>query len=488
MRPAEAQNAMVLIRKRVKGEYLGNRFPLPSGLRSELFRTSKVGWFLRKPIWRNIQLQPFEKTLYEEHTATASRSMAEVDAYRRANGVSVKGNNVVKPILALQESNFPDFVVKSIEASRGYASPTRIEAHCWPIALSCRNILGTAETGSHKALAYVLPAVIHASRQPPLQQQEGPIAVLVAPTRELAQQVHTVASELGERCGMRSVCAANGIRKQGQRDELKESCHILVATPRRLMEFIEEGTVNLHRCTYLVLDEVDRMVTMGCEKHVLKIVELCRPDRQMIIWVTSWKKGLRPLVEDFLEDYIEINFAKAPMPVENNFEMTVDVCQEEEKVEKLFELFDDVLKEKADRAVVFANTKLKADEIAWKVRQRGWPAIGLHGKKRREERDWILSVFHGGAGKVLVTTDVIAQEMTLENVRLVVNYDCPDCTEVYVHRARHVKRPGESGVVHTFIVPTQQQQARTLIEVLEDGKQPVRPELRNMTKNVRSVR
>ncbi|KAH6940639.1 hypothetical protein HPB50_003604 [Hyalomma asiaticum] len=427
-----------------------------NGLRSELFRTSKVGWFLRKPIWRNIKLQPFEKKLYEEHTATASRSMAEVAAYRRANGVSVKGNNVAKPILALQESNFPDFVVKSIEASRGYASPTRIEAHCWPIALSCRNILGTAETGSHKALAYVLPAVIHASRQPPLQQQEGPIAVLVAPTRELAQQIHTVASELGEHCGMRSVCAANGIRKQCQCDELKESCHILVATPRRLIEFIEEGTVNLHRCTYLVLDEVDRMVTMGCEKHVLKIVELCRPDRQMIIWVTSWKKGLRPLVEDFLEDYVEINFAKAP--------------------------------EKADRAVVFANTKLKADEIAWKVRQRGWPAIGLHGKKRREERDWILSMFRGGAGKVLVTTDVIAQEMTLENVRLVVNYDCPDCTEVYVHRARHVKRPGESGVVHTFIVPTQQQQARTLIEVLEDGKQAVSPELRNITKNVRSVR
>lgn len=435
-----------------------------------------------------MQLQPFEKKLYEEHTATASRSMAEVDAYRRANGVSVKGNNVAKPILALQESNFPDFIVKSIEASRGYAPPTRIEAHCWPIALSCRNILGIAETGSHKALAYVLPAVIHASRQPPLQQQQGPIAVLVAPTRELAQQIHTVASGLCENCGMRSVCAANGIRKQGQCDELRESCHILVATPRRLIEFIEEGTVNLHRCTYLVLDEVDRMVRMGCEKQVLKIAELCRPDRQMIIWVTSWTKKLRPLVEDFVDDYIEINFAKAPMPVENSLEMTVDVCQEEEKVAKLVELFDDVLKEKSDRAVVFANTKLKADEIAWKVRQRGWPAIGLHGKKTREERDWILSMFRGGAGKVLVTTDVIVQELTLENVRLVVNYDCPDCTEVYVHRARHVKRPGVSGVVHTFIVPTQQRQARTLIEVLEDGMQPVRPELRNMTKSVRSVR
>ncbi|KAL1481302.1 hypothetical protein MTO96_015738 [Rhipicephalus appendiculatus] len=184
---------MVQQQKRMKGEFLNNRFPMGKLHGSDMFRNSKVGWFLRKPNWRNIQLQPFEKNLYQEHPRTAGRSMAEVEAYRKANGVSVKGYDVPKPILALEESNFPDFVIKGIEARRDYTSPTCIEAHCWPIALSCRNFLGIAETGSHKALAYVLPAVIHVSRQPPRQRHEGPIAVVVAPTRELAKQIHTVA-------------------------------------------------------------------------------------------------------------------------------------------------------------------------------------------------------------------------------------------------------------------------------------------------------
>ncbi|KAH7960494.1 hypothetical protein HPB49_020372 [Dermacentor silvarum] len=213
------------------------------------YRNSQVGWFLRKPDWKNMQLQPFEKNLYEEHPATTSRSMAKVNAYRKVNGISVKGNNMPKPILALEESNFPDFIVKSIEASRDHNSPTSIEAHCWPIALTCRNFLGIANTGSQKTLAYVLPAVIHVSRQPPLQQEDGPIAVVLAPTRELAKQIHNIVLELGEHAAVNTVCASNGEPKEGQYDELKKGCHICVATPRRLIDFLEEGKVNLHRCT-----------------------------------------------------------------------------------------------------------------------------------------------------------------------------------------------------------------------------------------------
>ncbi|KAL1441545.1 hypothetical protein MTO96_008510 [Rhipicephalus appendiculatus] len=248
---------------RERGEFYTNKLRVGERFASSCYRNSKVGWFLRTPAWENTQLQPFEKNLYEEHPATASRSMAEVEAYRKANGVSVKGNDVPKPILALKESNFPDFIVKGIEARRGHTSPTCIEAHCWPIALSCRNILAIVETGSHKALAYVLPAVIHVSRQPPLRQRDGPIAVVVTPTRELAKQIQSEVSEVGERVGVRSVCSANGDRKGGQYTELKRGCHICVATPRRLVEFLEEGKLNLHRCTYLVLDEVDRMLAMG---------------------------------------------------------------------------------------------------------------------------------------------------------------------------------------------------------------------------------
>ncbi|XP_075730785.1 ATP-dependent RNA helicase p62 [Rhipicephalus microplus] len=222
---------MVQQQKRIRGEFIGNRFPMGKLHGSDMYRNSKVGWFLRKPNWKNIQLQQFEKNLYQEHPHTAGRSMAEVEDYRNANG-----------------------------AQRDYTSPTCIEAHCWPIALSCRNFLGIAETGSHKALAYVLPAVINVSRQPPRQRHEGPIALVVAPTRELAKQIHIVASELGEHAGLGSVCAVSGDCRRGQCAELQKGCHILVATPGRLIKFLDESKVNLHHCTYLVLVDVDRMI------------------------------------------------------------------------------------------------------------------------------------------------------------------------------------------------------------------------------------
>ncbi|KAH7936253.1 probable ATP-dependent RNA helicase DDX5 [Rhipicephalus sanguineus] len=474
--------------RRVRGEFLNNTIPWGKLHNSDLFRNSKVGWFLRQPNWKNIQLQPFEKNLYEEHPVTAIRSMSEVEAYRNANGVWVRGRDVPKPILALEESNFPEFIVKGIEARNDYTSPMPIEANCWPIALSCRNFLGVAETGSHKMVAYVLPAVIHVSRQPPRQRHEGPIAVLLAPTRELAKEIHKMASELGKYAAVRSVCAANGERKKSKYLELQGGCHILVATPGCLMEFLEEGKVNLHQCTYLVFDEVDRMLTMGYEPHVLKIVELCRPDHQTIMWATSWHKNLKPLVEDMLDDYIEIRCVTTPLPVENSLEMTVDVCLEEDKEAKLAELLDDVLKEKADRAMVFADTTRKVEKIALKLRTRAWPAIGLHGKMKKKERGWALSMFSGGGESVLVTTDMAVQDLVLPDVRLVVNYDCPDCSKVYAHRSRHALRSDQPSTVHTFLLPTENCQAKTLIEILQDARQPVSHELFELAKIVRSKR
>ncbi|KAH7934838.1 hypothetical protein HPB52_001022 [Rhipicephalus sanguineus] len=474
--------------RRIRGEFVHNQLPLGKRHNSDLYRKSKLGWFLRKPNWKNIQLQPFEKNLYDEHPATASRSMADVENYRKANGVAVKGRDVPKPILALEESNFPDFIVKGMEAGRDYTLPTPIEANCWPIALSCRNFLGIAETGSHKTLAYVLPAVIHVSRQPPRQRHEGPIAVLLAPTSELAKQIHSVATELGKHTAVRSVCAANGERKKSKYAELQGGCHIFVATPRCLIEFLEEGQVNLHRCTYLVFDEVDRMLTMGYQRHVLKIVELCRPDHQTIMWVTSWQKNLKPLIEDVLDDYVEISFGTTPLPLENTLEMTVDVCLEEDKEAKLAELLDDVLKEKTDTAVVFADTKWKVEEIALKLRKLGRPAMSLHCKKEKKERDWILSMFNSCGESVLVTTDMAVQDLVLPDVRLVVNYDCPDCSKVYAHRSRHAQRSDEPSMVHTFIVPSQHLQAKTLVEILQDARQPVSHELYALAKNVHSKR
>ncbi|KAH7936246.1 hypothetical protein HPB52_024756 [Rhipicephalus sanguineus] len=150
--------------------------------------------------------------------------------------------------------------------------------------------------------------------------------------------------------------------------------------------------------------------------------------------------------------------------------MIVDVCQKEDKGAKLAELLRDVRKGKKDRAVVFADTKWKVEEITLKLRKRGWPAMSLHCKNEQKERDGILSMFNSGGESVLVTTDMAVQDLVLPNVRLVVNYDCPDCSNVYAHRLRHSQRSDEPSTVHTFLVPSQHLQAKTLVEILWDSR------------------
>ncbi|XP_037288789.2 putative ATP-dependent RNA helicase DDX5 [Rhipicephalus microplus] len=180
--------------------------------------------------------------------------------------------------------------------------------------------------------------------------------------------------------------------------------------------------------------------------------------------------------------YVEVKFSATPLPVQNSVEITVDVGQEQEKEAKVAELLEDVLKKKTDRAVVFTERRWKVEEIAFHLRQRGWPAIGLHGKRDKEEREWVLSLFSSVAETVLVTTDVVVQDAELGKV--VVNYDCPGCSKVYAHRSRHVELDDKPGMVHTFVVPTQHWQAETLVEISDDAKQPISPEFYGIVKNV----
>lgn len=155
----------------------------------------------------------------------------------------------------------------------GYTVPTTIQAQGWPIALSGGNLVGIAQTGSGKTLAYILPAMVHISHQPPLQPGDGPIALVLAPTRELAQQIQQVANDFGKFASINNACVFGGAPKEGQNRELQRGCEIVIATPGRLIDFLERGTINLERCTYLVLDEADRMLDMGFEPQIRKIMQ-----------------------------------------------------------------------------------------------------------------------------------------------------------------------------------------------------------------------
>uniref|UniRef100_A0A9J8D5R8 RNA helicase n=1 Tax=Cyprinus carpio carpio TaxID=630221 RepID=A0A9J8D5R8_CYPCA len=261
---------------------------------------------LRKKHWNLDELPKFEKNFYQEHPDVARRTAQEVEHYRRSKEITVKGRDGPKPIVKFHEANFPNYVMDVI-SKQNWTDPTPIQAQGWPVALSGKDMVGIAQTGSGKTLSYLLPGIVHINHQPFLERGDGPICLVLAPTRELAQQVQQVAAEYGKASRLKSTCIYGGAPKGPQIRDLERGVEICIATPGRLIDFLEVGKTNLRRCTYLVLDEADRMLDMGFEPQIRKIVDQIRPDRQTLMWSATWPKEVRQLAEDFLKDYVQIN-------------------------------------------------------------------------------------------------------------------------------------------------------------------------------------
>lgn len=231
--------------------------------------------------------------------------MPEVERYRAATQITVRGP-APKPIIYFDEACFPDYCMNEIRR-QGYNEPTPIQAQSWPIAMSGKNLVGIAMTGSGKTLAFILPAIVHINHQPPLARGDGPIALVLAPTRELAQQIKKVADDFGSHVYVRNTCVFGGTPKTRQINDLENGVELVIATPGRLLDFLANGVTNMRRCTYLVLDEADRMLDMGFEPQIRKILSQIRPDRQILMWSATWPKEVRQLAEDFLgNNYIHV--------------------------------------------------------------------------------------------------------------------------------------------------------------------------------------
>uniref|UniRef100_A0A1B6EAB6 RNA helicase n=1 Tax=Clastoptera arizonana TaxID=38151 RepID=A0A1B6EAB6_9HEMI len=371
-------------------------------------RKGQTGNTLRKPRWDISRLEPFKKDLYVPHQDVEMRSKEEVEHYRQTKEITLNGHNIPNPIRNFNEAGFPDYVIKELRRM-GFSEPTSIQAQGWPIALSGRDMVGIASTGSGKTLSYILPAIVHINNQPQLARGDGPIVLILAPTRELAQQIQQVASDVGETSQIRNTCVFGGAPKSAQARELDKGIEIVIATPGRLIDFLETGKTNLKRCTYLVLDEADRMLDMGFEPQIRKIIEQIRPDRQVLMWSATWPKEVRNMAEEFLKDYIQINVGSLQLSANHNILQIVDVCQDYEKEQKLISLLIDIMAEPENKTIVFIETKRRVDDLTRKIKREGWPATGIHGDKSQPERDFVLQDFRSGKCPILVATDVAAR-------------------------------------------------------------------------------
>lgn len=443
---------------------------------------SSLGANLR-PItnWSEIQLPPFVKDFYMEHPDVTRRDDATIVDFRARQEISVVGRNVPKPVESFEEASFPDYVLEEITRC-GFKAPTPIQAQAWPVALSGCDVIGIAETGSGKTCAYILPAIVHINAQPFLEPGDGPIVLVLAPTRELANQIQQECTKYGSTSRIKNTCVYGGMPKSSQARDLSRGVEICIATPGRLIDFLESGTTNLRRVTYLVLDEADRMLDMGFEPQLRKIVGQIRPDRQTCMFTATWPKEVQGLAREFLkENPIQVQIGSMDLAANRNITQIIDVCAEYDKRNKLFRLLDKFRDTGGGKVLVFMETKRKCDEVTNDLVRDGWPAGAVHGDKTQQERDRAIGEFKSGRTPILCATDVAARGLDIKDVMYVINFDFPNNVEDYIHRIGRTGRAGAKGTAYTFFTSDKAKHARELARVITEAGQQVPSELASLS-------
>lgn len=246
---------------------------------------------------------------------------------------------------------------------------------------------------------------------------------------------------------------------------------------------MERGVTNLRRVTYLVLDEADRMLDMGFEPQIRKIIEQIRPDRQVLMWSATWPKEVQTLAEDFLRDYIQVNIGSLNLSANNNITQNIKVCEESEKERELVELLKTITSDSTNKCIIFVETKKKVEDILKVIQREGYQANSIHGDKSQNERDYVLESFRNGRTSILVATDVAARGLDVEDVKSVINYDYPNTSEDYIHRIGRTGRCEQTGTAFTFFTPGNARQARELIAVMAEAGQTACKELHDIAKS-----
>lgn len=403
-------------------------------------------------------------------------SADDVQKFRKENEMTVKGSAIPAPIFAFSDLEFFNKSVYRAFNDAGFSAPTPIQCQGWTMALAGRDMVGIAQTGSGKTLSFMLPALIHASRQEPLRKGDGPIVVVLAPTRELVLQITEVAERYAQFYNMRCVSIYGGVSSFAQKNKLREGVEILIATPGRLIDLKDQGYVPLERTTFLVLDEADRMLDMGFEPQLRRIIPATNPKRQTLMWSATWPREVRELAEKFMTDYIQVNVGCEDLRTNDRIKQIVRVTEERHKNGILM----DSLKswKSSDKIIIFCNKKRTCDYLESELSRRGFKAVAIHGDKAQYARDKIISDFRTGRCNILIATDVAARGLDVKDIKVVFNYDFPGNCESYVHRIGRTARGDKAdGLAISFLTSEDTGNVKELINILKQSKQEIPSDL-----------
>ncbi|SOV16919.1 DNA helicase 60 [Plasmodium sp. gorilla clade G2] len=426
-----------------------------------------------------------------------------------------------------------------------FNEPTAIQKITWPIALSGKDLIGVAETGSGKTLAFVLPCFMHILKHKEIvknnneqisqtnnlhQEEEVQInnhhfnedndnndknnininsnnnnnnninsydydmntservsdtyGLILLPTRELCLQVLDEIKAFEKNLPIKSVAVYGGVPKYYQINNLKKGADIIVATPGRLLDFLENGIINLLKCIYVVIDEADRLLDMGFEKQLRKIMTQVNKNKQLLFLTATWPEQVRKLAYDFCSyDPVKIQIGKNELTANKNIEQNVIISSSIDMKKKLL----DWLKENYEnnKILIFCDTKRNCDNLCKELRYHQYNALSIHGDKQQRERDRILNNYKTDRCNILVATDVASRGLDIKNISVVINYDIPNTIEDYIHRIGRTGRAGKKGksilfFSYDYYIPQKLKFAKELIKLLNKTNQTVPAQLREI--------
>jgi ATP-dependent RNA helicase RhlE len=343
-------------------------------------------------------------------------------------------------------------------AEAGHQTPTPIQAQAIPGAIAGRDLLGCAQTGTGKTAAFALPILQRLVKQPVQGRSAGPRVLVLSPTRELASQIGESFSRYGRFVRVPYTVIFGGVSQHHQVSALRRGVDVLIATPGRLCDLLDQGYVRLGNVEVLVLDEADRMLDEGFLPAVRRIIGMLPQARQTLFFSATMPPELLPLTQQVLKDPVRVEVTPVASTPEKVTQAVYHVAQKDKRalLQHLLELPE------VKRAIVFTRTKHGANRVAEQLERSSIPAEAIHGNKSQNARERALSSFKRGQVRVLVATDVAARGIDINDVTHVINYDLPDDIEAYVHRIGRTARAGASGAALSFCSPDEFGQLRAI--------------------------
>lgn len=390
--------------------------------------------------------------------------------------ISTKGGAIPNPMRSWAESGLPKRLLDVVDQV-GYTEPSAVQRAAIPIALQSRDLIGVAVTGSGKTAAFLLPLLVYISELPVLNEMtknDGPYAIILAPTRELAQQIEIEAKKFATPLGFTCVSIVGGHSLEEQAYNLRDGAEIIIATPGRLVDCIERRVLVLGQCCYVIMDEADRMIDLGFEESVNKILDALpvanmKPDseeaedaivmsqhlggkdryRQTMMYTATMPSAIERIARKYLRRPAIVTIGNVGEAVETVEQRVEFVAGEDKRKKRLLEILSS--REFHPPIIVFVNIKRNCDAVARDIKHGGYSSVTLHGSKTQEQREAALASVRNGTTDVLVATDLAGRGIDVPDVSLVVNFNMATNIESYTHRIGRTGRAGKSGVAMTFL-------------------------------------